>query len=155
MACQVSSSQNGVAMKTNEKGLEIIKYFEGFSPIAYLCPAGYSTIGYGHLIKQNEVFESITLAKAEELLIKDLRKAENSVKKLIYQPLNENQFSALVSFTFNLGSGSLQRSTLRQKINRGEFEDLKDEFKRWIIAGGIKLRGLYERRKAEAELFYA
>ena len=142
-------------MKTNEAGLEIIKRFEGFSPIAYLCPAGYSTIGYGHLIKQNEVFESITLAEAEELLIKDLRKAENSVKKLIYQPLNENQFSALVSFTFNLGSGALQSSTLRQMINRGEFEDLDKQFIRWVIAGGRKLKGLLNRRIAEAELFYA
>lgn len=142
-------------MKINEAGLNIIKFFEGFSPIAYLCPAGYSTIGYGHLIKQNEVFESITLAEAEELLIKDLRKAESSVKKLIYQPLNENQFSALVSFTFNLGSGALQASTLRQMINRGEFEDLDKQFIRWVIAGGRKLKGLIRRREAEAELFYA
>jgi len=142
-------------MKTNEAGIEIIKFFEGFSPIPYLCPAGYNTIGYGHLIKQDEVFESITLTEAEELLIKDLRKAENAVKKLITHELNENQFSALVSFVYNLGSGHLQASTLRTRINRDGVEGLENEFLKWVFAGGRKLNGLIRRRTAEAELFYA
>jgi lysozyme len=142
-------------MKTNEAGLNIIKFFEGFSALPYLCPAGYNTIGYGHLIKQDEVFESITLTEAEELLIKDLRKAENAVKQLIYQPLNENQFSALVSFVYNLGSGALQASTLRIKLNRDGVEGLENEFLKWVYAGGRKLRGLLNRRIEEAELFYA
>ena len=142
-------------MKTSEAGIEIIKRFEGFSPIPYLCPAGYNTIGYGHLIKQDEVFESITLTEAEELLIKDLRKAENTVKQLIYQPLNENQFSALVSFVYNLGGGALQASTLRIKLNRDGVEGLEGEFLKWVYAGGRKLRGLLNRRIAEAKLFYA
>jgi lysozyme len=142
-------------MKTNEAGIEIIKHFEGFSPIPYLCPAGYNTIGYGHLIKQDEVFESITLTEAEELLRKDLSHAEYWVKKLITHELNENQFSALASFTFNLGSGALQASTLRIKLNRDGVEGLENEFLKWVYAGGRKLRGLLNRRIAEAELFYA
>jgi lysozyme len=139
-------------MKTNAYGIEIIKHFEGFSPTPYLCPAGYKTIGYGHLIKANENFTSITLTEAEELLIKDLRKAENSVINLIHTTLHENQFSALVSFVYNLGGGALQGSTLRMKINRGEI-NVENEFLKWVYANGKKLRGLLNRRIAEAELF--
>ncbi|MFN5351138.1 MAG: lysozyme [Alphaproteobacteria bacterium] len=139
-------------MKTNTYGIEIIKHFEGFSSTPYLCPAGYKTIGYGHLIKANENFTSITLTEAEELLIKDLRKAENSVINLINTTLHENQFSALVSFVYNLGGGALQGSTLRMKINRGE-TNVENEFLKWVYANGKKLRGLLNRRIAEAELF--
>jgi lysozyme len=142
-------------MKTNEAGLTIIKFFEGFSAVPYLCPAGYMTIGYGHLIKKNEVFNEISTQEAEELLKKDLNHAEYWVNKLITRELNENQFSALVSFTFNFGSGALQASTLRTRINRDGFDDLEDEFMRWVHANGKKLNGLVKRREMEVKLFYA
>ena len=100
-------------------GLDLIKRFEGFSQTVYFCPAGYPTIGYGHVVKDDEDFsEGIDEAEAEELLRQDTMIAERAVLRLINVPLTDGQFDALVSFTFNLGGGALQRSTLRRKINR-------------------------------------
>ena len=79
--------------------------------------------------------------------------AERAVLRLITVPLSDGQFDALVSFTFNLGSGALQRSTLRRKVNRQEYEDAALEFGKWVWAGGRRLKGLINRRKAEAALF--
>jgi lysozyme len=143
-------------MKTNEAGLAIIKHFEGFYETVYICPAGLPTIGYGHVVKPHENFScGISKTEAEELLKKDLNHAEYWVNKLITYELNENQFSALVSFTFNVGSGRLQASTLRTRLNRDGAEDLTSEFMRWVFAGGRKLKGLERRRATEAKLFYA
>ena len=139
-------------------GLELIKSFEGFSPSIYLDSAELPTIGYGHLIKSNEkdLFRAgITKSKAEELLKADIITAEKTVVRLITVSLNDNQFDALVSFTFNLGAGVLQRSTLRQKINRQEYTQASEEFLRWVYANGRKIPGLIRRRKAEAELYLA
>lgn len=141
-----------------QKGLELIKQFEGFSSVIYKDSAGLPTIGYGHLIKENEkaLFKSgITKSKAEELLKADVNTAERAVTRLITVPLNDNQFDALVSFTFNLGAASLQRSTLRAKVNRAEHEQVSLEFLRWVYAGGRKIPGLIRRRQAEAELYLA
>lgn len=79
--------------------------------------------------------------------------AEQAVCRLIKVPLTDGQFDALVSFTFNLGSGALQRSTLRRKVNHEEHEEVPDQFMRWVWAGGKKLRGLVMRREAEASLY--
>ena len=136
-----------------EKGIELIKHFEGFYDKPYYCPAGYKTIGFGHLITGNENFSQITEGEATDLLLMDVIKAENSVIRLIRVPLEDNQFNALVSFCFNLGGGSLQSSTLRSKINRGEYKEASNEFPRWCWAGGRKLKGLLLRRLAEKTLF--
>jgi lysozyme len=139
-----------------EKGLGIIKKFESFSPTIYICPAGYPTIGYGHLVKpqEREQFASgINTDQAEELLRQDVRTAERAVLRLITVPLTNGQFDALVSFTFNLGAGALQRSTLRRKVNRGDHANVPAEFKKWVWAGGRKLEGLIMRREAEAKLY--
>jgi lysozyme len=145
-------------------------------PYAYLCPANYLTIGYGHLcLEGDEYLCGMTLAKAkilaktnptklmqltrisynqaEEILMSDLSKAELAVLRLIKSPLTDNQFAALVSFTFNLGEGALQRSTLRCKVNRGEYLSASTEFNRWVYAGGRKLKGLIRRRFEEYLLF--
>ena len=141
-------------MIINEAGLALIKHFEGFSQEIYLCAAGKRTIGYGHLLKNGEDFKGgITLNAAENLLLDDLRNAEMAVKRLISEKINDNQFSALMSFTFNLGSAALQRSSLRRKINSGYISEAGDEFLRWIFAGGKKYSGLYRRRYAEKLLF--
>jgi lysozyme len=79
--------------------------------------------------------------------------AEQAVCRLVKVPLTDGQFDALVSFTFNLGSGALQRSTLRRKVNREEHEEVPREFLRWVWAGGRKLKGLVRRRAAEADLY--
>ena len=139
-----------------EKGLGIIKKFEGFSPTVYICPAGYPTIGYGHVVKpdERERFASgITTEQAEALLRQDVQTAERAVLRLINVPLTDGQFDALASFTFNLGAGALQRSTLRRKVNRGNHEAVPAEFRKWVWAGGRILPGLKRRREAEVNLY--
>jgi lysozyme len=136
--------------------LELIKRFEGFSSTVYLCPAGVPTIGYGHAVKPRETFEQpMSEDTAMLLLQKDLYQFQLSVQRLITAPLNDNQYSAILSFTYNLGGGALQRSTLRQKLNRGEYETAADEFGKWVFANGRKLKGLIYRRSAEEKLFIA
>lgn len=96
--------------------LKLLKAFH-HKPIS--CPAGYPTIGYGHVIIEGEEFPlGIDRQKAEELLRQDVKIAERAVLRLIKVPLSDNQFSALVAFTYNLDAGALQRSTLRRKVNR-------------------------------------
>jgi GH24 family phage-related lysozyme (muramidase) len=136
-----------------EAGLDLIKRFEGFSPTIYICPAGYPTIGYGHvvLVHEREQFAAcLTQAEATDILRKDVGIAERAVVRLISVPLTDGQFDALVSFTFNLGAGSLQRSTLRRLVNRGEHEGVPSELMKWVWAAGRRLPGLVRRRKAEA-----
>jgi lysozyme len=140
----------------SKDGLDLICRFEGFSPVIYICPAGYPTIGYGHLITEankERFLDGVDEDEALELLRSDVGKAERAVLRLISVPLTQGQFDALVSFTFNLGSGALQRSTLRRKINREEHHDVPTELMKWVWAGGRKLRGLIQRRKAEV-IFY-
>ena len=133
-----------------QNGIDLIKRFEGFSRTVYFCPAGYPTIGFGHVVKPYEDFSAgIDEAQAEELLRQDAVIAERAVLRLISVPVTDGQFDALVSFTYNLGGGALQRSTLRRKINREEHADVPEQFMRWVWAGGRKLKGLVRRRKAE------
>ncbi len=139
-----------------QEGLGLIKRFEGFNPTIYICPAGYPTIGYGHVVRKEEQerFEDgINEQVAEELLQRDLRWAERGVLRLIDVPLTDGQFDALVSFTFNLGTGALQRSTLRRKVNREEHAEVPREFMRWVWADGRRMKGLIKRRAAEARSY--
>ncbi len=141
-----------------QEGLDLIKRFEGFSPAVYICPGGWPTIGYGHVVRgdEREQFEDgIEESIGEELLRLDVEVAERAVLRLIQVPLSDGQFDALVSFTFNLGAGALQRSTLRRKVNREEHADMPAEFLRWVWAGGRRLKGLARRRKAETKRYVA
>lgn len=140
-------------MRTSTNGLRLIQYFEGLTLVPYRCPAGYLTVGYGHRLMPTERIAPITQETAEAMLTRDVRLSEASVAALVPVPLNQEQFDALVSFTFNLGSGALQRSRLRQKILRGEMDAAVQEFFRWVYAKGRKLPGLIRRRAAEARLF--
>ncbi len=136
----------------NETGLELIKKFEGCRLSTYFDIVGILSIGIGHVCKPGEDFSAgITEQQALDLLQSDLRIAIRSVLKLITAPLTDNQLGALTSFTFNLGGGALQRSTLRRKINRGESP--KGEWEKWCFAGGRKSIGLLRRRQAEAALY--
>lgn len=142
--------------RVTEAGLNLIKRFEGFSHAIYICPAGYPTIGYGHVVlahEQDQFATGITQAEATELLRKDVRIAERAVLRLISVPLTDGQFDALVSFTFNLGAGALQRSTLRRKVNRGEHQAVPAELMKWVWAAGKRLPGLVRRRRAEALVY--
>lgn len=139
-----------------EEGINLIKRFEGFSSSIYICPAGYPTIGYGHVVRDDErerFAEGIDKKEGESLLRQDVRWAEQGVLRLINVPLTDGQFDSLVSFTFNLGTGALQRSTLRRKVNREEHDDVPAQFKRWVFAGGRMLKGLKIRRAVEAEMY--
>lgn len=139
-----------------QDGLDLIKRFEGFSPTIYICPAGYPTIGYGHLVREHELDryeQGITEQEAEVLLRRDVKVAERAVLRLIDVPLTDGQYDALVSFTFNLGAGALQRSTLRRKVNREEHADVPAQLMRWVWAGGRRLQGLIRRREAEVLLY--
>lgn len=141
-----------MALKTGKKGLELIKEFEGCRLTAYKCPANVWTIGYGHTkgVKQGQ---KITQSEAEELLKNDLKTYESYVNKYVKVSLNQNQFDALVSFTYNCGGGSLKNSLLLTKLNKGDYSGAANEFPRWNKAGGRVLAGLIRRRKAEKDLF--
>ena len=141
-------------LKTSSKGLELIKQFEGCKLKAYLCPAGVWTIGYGHTATAKQGM-TITQAKAVELLKSDLARFEASVNAYVKVPINQNQFDALVSFSFNVGSGALKSSTLLRKLNARDYNGAAEEFKRWNKAGGKVLAGLVKRREAERALFLA
>ena len=134
--------------------IDIIRYFEGFSAVPYMCAGGYNTIGYGHVIKASEKFDApINKEQATSLLEKDVQCSEKAVCEFIHTRLEIYQSDALISFTYNLGAGALQRSTLRRKINRGEYRLAAGEFSRWVYAGGKKLNGLVKRRYVESQLF--
>lgn len=138
-------------------GMALIQRFEGFVAKPYLCPAGFLTVGYGHRVHLSErkaMEGGITKAVAEELLLRDVAAAGSAVLRLIEVPLLDSQYDALVSFTFNLGSAALQRSTLRQKINRNEHLDVPAELLKWVWAGGRKLPGLVARRAAEGARYW-
>lgn len=132
----------------------VVKHFEGFSAVRYTCPAGLPTIGWGHVIRpQDGNLTRIGPEKAEALLRADIALAARSVARLVHVPLTQGQFDALTDFTFNLGGAALQRSTLRAKLNRGEYEAVPDQLRRWVYAGKKKLPGLIRRREAEAALW--
>lgn len=139
--------------EVTQKALDIIKYYEGFEPEAYICPGGHLTIGYGHKILKNEKFRKITRAEAEKLLMIDSQQAAKQVNEIVTVDLTPNQLGALVSFTYNLGIGRLKTSTLLTKLNAKDFDGAAKEFDRWVYSGDKKLPGLVKRRKAEKELF--
>jgi len=136
----------------NAEGLDLIKEFEGLRLRAYQDSVGVWTIGYGHT-KTAAPGQEITEAQAEDLLREDLREAEGYVRQFVTVPLNDNEFSALVSWVFNLGVGNLKRSTMLWKLNAGDRQGAADEMLKWVFAGGVRLDGLKRRRKAERELF--
>ncbi len=147
-------NDTGAKRRINQAGLDLVKEREGFFERQYLCPAGKPTIGYGHVILPGEHFDQpISREQGEALLRDDLAVAEEAVTRLVTAPLNENQFSALVSFTFNLGQGNLQKSTLLKKLNAGDDAGAAEEFGRWINADGKPLEGLRIRREMERALF--
>lgn len=157
-------------MNTSEVGIQLIKSFEGCHNMPYKCPAKLWTIGYGHVLypdqarlktpersayplrpEHNRVFE---YDEIDEILEQDLQRFEAGVLRLCPATAdNDSHFDAIVSFSFNVGIGNLQSSTLRMKYNRGEFEGAADEFLKWNKSGGKVLGGLVRRREAERMLF--
>lgn len=137
---------------TSQKGIDLIKSFEGCRLVAYQDSVGVWTIGYGHT---SGVYAGMTITEqqAEDFLRADLGTSESAVNRLVTYSINQNQFDALVSFTFNVGSGNFGGSTLLKKLNAGDTTGAADQFDVWVYAGGQVLEGLVRRRAAEKELF--
>ena len=138
--------------RINAAGLALIKQFEGLRTEAYICPAGVLSIGYGHT-KGVQKGDVCTEAEAEVFLLEDLEDASIAVTELVTVPLNENQFSALVSFVFNVGRTNFKESTLLTLLNVGRYGSAARQFGRWVFANKKRLAGLAARRKAEEDLF--
>ena len=141
-------------MKISQTGIDLIKKFEGCRLNAYLDAVGVPTIGYGST-EGVQMGDTITQEEAETLLLKDLERFEAGVTRLVKVPIDQNAFDALVSFSFNLGLGALQGSTLLKLVNAGDAPGAAREFAKWKHAGGKILPGLVARRAAESELFMA
>ena len=148
-------------IKVPQAAIELAKRFEGFHRIPkndparahpYVCPAGFWTIGYGHLCDRTH--QPIDELQAAGFLAVDMEKA--LVATLRYCPVltaePEGRLSAIVDFTFNLGAGRLQTSTLRRRVNQRDWKGAASELNRWIYGGGFVLPGLLARRQTEVEL---
>jgi len=146
--------------KCNTKGKAIIKKYEGFRSKPYLCPAKVPTIGYGSTYYENGVKVKltdppITEERASDLLDALLLHYEQGVDSYCRDDINENQFSALVSFAYNVGLGNLKSSILLKKLNKNPNDPtIKDEFLKWNKGGGKVLTGLTKRRTDEAQLYF-
>ena len=141
-------------MKTSSDGIALIKKWEGLRLNAYLDSVGVPTIGYGHTGPDVMLGQSIDMDTADMLLRDDLERFEGYVKHYVKKPLKQNQFDALVSFTYNVGPGNLANSTLLKKVNTDpKSPDIPAEFLKWNRAGGMVLNGLTKRRQDEAELY--
>ncbi|MDP2686445.1 MAG: lysozyme [Aequorivita sp.] len=148
-------------MKLSEKGLNLIKKYESFRNNPYLCPAGIATIGYGATYYPNGTKvtlkdKPITLKEAEELLKDTVINFEDGVTNMVKKPINQNQFDALVSFSYNLGLNALKGSTLLKKVNKNPNDiTITQEFGKWVNANKKKLNGLVKRRNSEAYLYFS
>ncbi|MBG0660369.1 lysozyme [Enterobacter roggenkampii] len=144
-------------MQTSDKGIAMIKQFEGCKLTAYQDSVGVWTIGYGWTkpVDGKPIRAGMTIKQetAERLLKTGLVSYESDVSRLVKVGLTQGQFDALVSFTYNLGVRSLSTSTLLRKLNAGDYAGAADEFLRWNKAGGKVLNGLTRRREAERALF--
>ena len=157
-------------MKVSPEAIKMIKHHEGVRTRPYRCPASLWTVGVGHVMYPEQAklpvierlqfpmkiedFRIWSNAEVDNLLAQDLARFERGVARYCPDAVNsQGIFDALVSFSFNVGLGNLQRSGLRMKTNRGEYEDAADEFLKWTKAGGKVLPGLVKRRNDERALY--
>mgnify|MGYP006132458919 FL=1 len=138
-------------MKISQEGLALIKKFEGCELEAYKCAAGVLTIGYGHTKGVTESMK-ITQGEAESMLVEELVEYEKAVLDAVTISIDQCMFDALVSWTYNLGPTNLRSSTMLTVLNKGEYDDVPAQIKRWNKANGKVLDGLIRRREAEALL---
>lgn len=144
-----------MARHINARGLRLLESFEGLRLSAYRAtPAEpYLTVGYGHYGPDVKPGQRITPLRAVQLLKRDLRTAERAVEKGVAVGLNTNRFSALVVFVYNVGVGAFNTSTLRRKLNAGQYRAVPSELMKWTRAGGVVYPGLVRRRRAEGGLY--
>lgn len=162
----MGATPNEAVRSLNRTAIELIKHFEGWFEDAYDDPAGYCTIGYGHLIElakcstidlknieDGRFATKISLDVGEGVLDEDTRTARRAVSQLVNVDLTSDQFGALTSFVFNVGKGNFERSKLLRLLNRGEYDLAATQLRRWIFADGKEFRGLKDRRSCEETLF--
>ena len=145
-------------MKISQAGINLIKQYEGYRTVPYRCPAGLVTVGYGHVLGNGVTLSEsdnrkFTIGEIDELLRTDLARFERGVLRYCTVHLSQSQFDACVSWAYNLGLGRLQRSTLRQKLNRQDYEGASKELLKYDKVNGKALKGLTRRRQAEYRLF--
>lgn len=156
-------------MRVSDKCVKMIRHHEGVRQVPYRCPALLWTVGVGHVLYPNQAKipmsernlipledrdnRTFSMEEVDNILKADLARFESGVKRLCPVELTQGQFDALVSFSFNVGLGNLQRSSIRMKVNRGDFEGAAESFLDWTKAGGKVLRGLVNRRNDEKALF--
>lgn len=156
-------------MKVSDYALKAIKHHESVRNKPYLCPAGLWTVGVGHVLYTSQArlpvaqrgsvslriedFRIFSKEEIDAILAADLQRFERGVLRYCPAIATQGQFDALVSFSFNVGLGTLQRSTLRQKHNRGDYDGAADEFLKYTIGGGKVLKGLVNRRKDERAIY--
>lgn len=134
------------------KAIELIKRFEGCELKAYVCPSGIPTIGYGQT-EGVRMGMQITKEEAERMLSSDLKFRSTQLFRLLKVPVTDNQFSALLSFVYNVGLGAFEQSTLLKLLNRSEYNLAAEQFNVWVRGNGQILPGLVTRRAAEKSLF--
>lgn len=139
-------------MNISQRGIDLIKDFEGCELTAYKDIVGVLTIGYGCTTNVQDGL-TITQTEAENRLRRDLEKVEAAVERLVTVPLTQGEFDALCSFVYNLGEGALAKSTLLKLLNSSDYDDASLQFFRWNKAGGKEVAGLTRRREAERRLF--
>ena len=138
-------------------GIALICGFEGLRLKAYDDGVGVWTIGFGTTIYPNGIRvkkgDTCTEAQAKAYMAYDLKKFESAVSNAVTVPLNQNQFDALVSLTYNIGPSAFSKSTLVKKLNAGDIRGVAEQFDAWVNAGGKRMQGLVNRRAKEKEVF--
>ena len=143
-------------MKVSEKGLELIRSFEGCRLTAYKCQAGRWTIGYGHTGKEVVEGLQITQTRATDFLLLDVNQVLKMLRTELRVPVRQCQLDALVSLGFNIGVDALRKSTLMRLVNRNPDDlNIQGEFNRWVYVKGVVSNGLVRRRAAEAKLYFS
>lgn len=147
-------------MRLSQQGRRMLERYEGRRDKVYLDATGRATVGWGQQLQGPDsakypVGSAVPLSLQRQWFREAIRAAELAVRQLVSRPLNQNQFDALVSFTYNVGRRKFHDSTLRRKVNEGDFDAIPGEFQKWTRAGRRRLPGLIRRRQEEAELFQA
>ncbi len=154
-------------MKMSANGKKLLSQWEGLRNKVYKDVAGLPTIGVGHLLTKEEINSGKITIDGEPveydaglddeqviaLLSQDLNRFEQAVSEGVHVPLNQNQFDALVAFTFNIGVGAFEKSTLLKELNQGRYDEVPEQMRRWVKAGGKTVAGLVNRRENEITLW--
>ena len=153
----LSEHKTKLKYSLSDNGMKLLEQFEGLRLEAYLDSASIATIGFGSIKYPNgnkvKLGDKITKAQAKEYKLHDLKEFENTVNTSVNIPLSQNQYDALVSLSYNIGSSAFKNSTLLKKLNNKDYKGAAEQFLVWINSGGRKVKGLENRRKSEMKLF--